>query len=134
MKCTKGINSPDFNRIKPILTARKPQNNQYAHAYASQKTTIFEIIKASPSTKFQHVECAEMPRLFGKFHQIWLFNTAIRTSKVTLGPSRVWYSVYATGARLPLLLKHFVKPSFSTNITINLQFGRSKTAFSQFVN
>ena len=51
------MNLPDFNRIKPILTARKSQNNRYAHAYASQKTTIFEIIKASPSTKFQHMEC-----------------------------------------------------------------------------
>ena len=78
------MNLPDFNRIKPILTARKSQNNHYAHAYASQKTTFFEIIKASPSTKFQHIEFAEMTRVFGKFHQIWLFNTAIRTSKVTL--------------------------------------------------
>ena len=78
------MNLPDFNRIKPILTARKSKNNHYAHACASQKTTFLEIITASPSTKFQHIEFAEMTRVFGKFHQIWLFNTAIRTSKVTL--------------------------------------------------
>ena len=114
MKRTKGINSPDFNRIKPILTARKPQNNHYAHVNASQKTTNFETIKASPSSKLWHMESAEMTLLFGKFHQIWFFNTATRTSKVTVGPSRVWYSVYAPSARLPFL----IKLSFSTNITI----------------